>query len=55
MKFPDVTPSKVSLAQSLAVRTFILYGTRVWWDGLTSNQKPMINWFDRGRLFEDLV
>jgi hypothetical protein len=32
-----------------------LYGTRVWWDGVTSNQKPMINRFDRGRWFEDLV
>jgi hypothetical protein len=33
----------------------LLYGTRVWWDGVTSNQKPMINRFDRARWFEDLV
>jgi hypothetical protein len=32
-----------------------LYGTRVWWDGVTSNQKPIINRFDRRRWFEDLV
>jgi hypothetical protein len=36
-------------------RAGALYGTRVWWDGLTSTQKPMSNRFDRGQWFEEVV
>jgi hypothetical protein len=54
IRFATAVDSHVEHHLNLALFVF-LYGTRVWWDGVTSNQKPMINRFDRGRWFEDLV